>query len=316
MMSGCPIGSARGPAKGELVWHRPNRYLAGTHAAQPDLCRGIRRMGDGAPRRRPDRFGGSDGREGAPQGSLARLYHLGDLREELCAGGGEPTQSRGVPRGGPALLAGLLVCGRCGRRMPTHYSPTGHDLRYDCIAATLNYGQARCQSLSGRALDALVGGLILEALEPAAVEASVQLAEDVELERTALHRQWRQRLERSRYEVERARRQYDQVEPENRLVARTLERQWEEALANQVRVQDDYDRFLEEQPLPLTPAGLRADPPARRGHSGAVAGGHDHADRPADDRPPPARPCRGHGRGRQRTGVGDLPLGRRNLYRT
>ena len=95
--------------------------------------------------------------------------------------------------------------------------------------------------------------MILEALEPAAVEASVQLAEDLELERTALHRQWRQRLERTRYEVDRARRQYDQVEPENRLVARTLERQWEEALANQVRVQDDYNRFLEEQPLPLTP---------------------------------------------------------------
>src|SRR5690242_491817 len=98
------------------------------------------------------------------------------------------------------------------------------------------------------------GDLILAALEPAAIEAGVQLAGDLELERTALHRHWRQRLERSRYEVDRARRQYDQVEPENRLVARTLERQWEEALAHEVRVRDEYERFLAAQPLPLTPA--------------------------------------------------------------
>ena len=67
------------------------------------------------------------------------------------------------------------------------------------------------------------------------MEASLQLAEDVELERTALQRQWRQRLERARYEAERARRQFDAVEPENRLVARTLERQWEQALADELR---------------------------------------------------------------------------------
>ena len=70
----------------------------------------------------------------------------------------------------------------------------------------MNYGGATCQSLSGRSLDALVGELIVQALAPAAVEASLQLAEDVELERTGLQRQWRQRLERVRYEAERARR--------------------------------------------------------------------------------------------------------------
>jgi hypothetical protein len=164
----------------------------------------------------------------------------------------------GLPRGGPSLLAGLLVCGRCGRRMATFYPQGGHHLRYGCGREAVDYGAAACQSLSGRCLDALVGGLIVQALAPAAVEASLQLAEDVELERTALQRQWRQRLERARYEAERARRQYDAVDPENRLVARTLERQWEQALAEELRLRAEHERFVATRPVPLTAAELAA----------------------------------------------------------
>ena len=116
----------------------------------------------------------------------------------------------------------------------------------------MNYGAPLCQSLSGRALDALVGDLMLQALAPAALEVSLHLVEDLELERTALHRQWRQRLERARYEVERAQRQYDAVEPENRLVVRTLEQRWEVALADEVRLKAEHERFLAGQALPLT----------------------------------------------------------------
>ncbi|WP_428394164.1 helix-turn-helix domain-containing protein [Lichenicoccus sp.] len=93
----------------------------------------------------------------------------------------------------------------------------------------------------------------MQALAPAALEVSLQLTEDLELERAGLHRQWQQRLERVRYEVERARRQYDAVEPENRLVVRTLEQRWEAALADELRLKDEFERFLAEQPLPLTP---------------------------------------------------------------
>ena len=110
--------------------------------------------------------------------------------------------------------------------MVTQYPNRGRFLRYSCSRLAVNYGAAACQSLSGHALDALVAGLMLEALQPAALEVTLQLLEDLELERAALHRQWQQRLERARYEVERARRQYDAVEPENRLVARTLEQRW------------------------------------------------------------------------------------------
>jgi DNA invertase Pin-like site-specific DNA recombinase/methylphosphotriester-DNA--protein-cysteine methyltransferase len=244
----CRIRS--GPAQGELEWHRPNRYRLGRMLRNPTYAGAYTY---GRRRAAAPSDGGGDGWEVLLKDHWPS-YISWETYERNCAQvAANRPQGPGVPHGGSALLSGLLECGRCGQRMQTHYVAHGRFLRYECNRGHISYGQARCQSLSGRALDRLVGGLILEALAPAAVEASVQLAEDLELERTALHRQWRQRLERTRYEVERARRQYDQVEPENRLVARTLERQWEEALANQVRVQDGYNRFLEEQPLPLTP---------------------------------------------------------------
>ncbi len=96
-----------------------------------------------------------------------------------------------------------------------------------------SYGAPFCQSLKARPLDDLIASLVLEAVTPAAIEASVALAENLEAERAALDRHWLQRLERAGYEVERARRQYAAVEPENRLVARTLERAREAALTEQ-----------------------------------------------------------------------------------
>ena len=93
---------------------------------------------------------------------------------------------------------------------------------------------------------------MLQALEPAALELSLQVAADVEVERQRLQQQWQQRLERVRYEAERACRQYNAVEPENRFVARTLERQWEAALAAEATVQAEYARFLAQQPVPLS----------------------------------------------------------------
>jgi hypothetical protein len=94
--------------------------------------------------------------------------------------------------------------------------------------------------------------LVLQALEPAALEVSLQVAADVEAERQQLHQQWTYRLERARYEVERIVRQYNAVEPEHRLVARTLERQWEAALAAEETLTADYHRFLATQPVTLS----------------------------------------------------------------
>ncbi|MFP5516701.1 MAG: recombinase zinc beta ribbon domain-containing protein [Alphaproteobacteria bacterium] len=164
----------------------------------------------------------------------------------------------GVARGGPALLAGLVFCGRCGQRMATEYHDQGRFRRYRCSQGAIRFAAPSCQSLGGRELEALVGALILRTLEPAALEVSLQWAEDLDLERQHLHRQWRQRVERAHYEADRARREYRAVEPENRLVARALERAWEEALAAEIRVQADHDRFLAQQPMPLSAAEREA----------------------------------------------------------
>jgi excisionase family DNA binding protein len=95
-------------------------------------------------------------------------------------------------------------------------------------------------------------------LEPAALEASLAVAADLQAERAALEQQWRQRLERAQYKVDQARRRYTSTEPENRLVARTLERDWEEALAEQVRLTADHDRFRRERPQAPGPGEFAA----------------------------------------------------------
>jgi hypothetical protein len=109
-----------------------------------------------------------------------------------------------------------------------------------------------CCGLEARVVDDLVVQQVLHALEPATLELSLKAIQNVHLERERFHRQWKQRLERATYEAARAERQYQAVEPENRLVARSLERQWETALRNQRDLLEEYDRFLKEQPPHLS----------------------------------------------------------------
>src|SRR4051794_21513710 len=198
-----PYRRGGGPREGELARRRPNRHPLGEGLPNRP-CAGAWACGRdaGDPRRRRPGRPGSGRVEGEPGGVVLLrdrwpAYISWEDHERNCA---QVTANRarhaGVPRGGPSLLAGLLACGRCGRRMATHYPQGGRYLRYGCAREAVAHGGPACQSLSGRGLDALVGGLIVEALA-AAVEASLRLAEDVELERAALQRQWRQRLERA-----------------------------------------------------------------------------------------------------------------------
>ena len=164
----------------------------------------------------------------------------------------------GVPRGGAALLGGLISCGLCGRRMFTTYTDDGREARYVCHQLATTYGEARCQSISAWPVDRLISTLVLEALLPAAIEVSLQAAEDIELERRQLHGQWKMRLERAGYETAIARRRYEAVDPDNRLVARTLEHDWEAALAAEQSLADEQRRALAEEPERLTQAECKA----------------------------------------------------------
>jgi hypothetical protein len=120
---------------------------------------------------------------------------------------------------------------------------------YECMRRKLE--GSTCCGLGAAAIDDLVGQQVLRALEPAALELSLQAQQHVHEERERLHQHWLQRLERAAQEARRAERQYQAVEPENRLVARTLEQRWEESLRTQRALQEDYDRFLQEQPRQL-----------------------------------------------------------------
>ena len=146
----------------------------------------------------------------------------------------------GAPRDGSALLSGLLRCGRCGGHRMTVRYPGGSGAahpphNYTCAYYQANYGTGgRCQHIAGPALDAYVAGQVLEAVAPAALEVSMAAAAQAEDERAMLDKLWQQRLERARYAADRARRQYQLAEPENRLVVRQLEAGW------------DYQRFTEE----------------------------------------------------------------------
>jgi DNA invertase Pin-like site-specific DNA recombinase len=158
----------------------------------------------------------------------------------------------GAPREGPALLAGLVVCGRCGRRMAVSYGSAHHC--YHCRRAQADYGEPQCQSCPVGALDALVTAAFLEAVAPAGLEATLAALETLERDREAIDRQWRLRLERARYEVALAQRQYDAVDPDNRLVVRELERRWNAALSALETLESDYALMRRTDLLPLDAA--------------------------------------------------------------
>ena len=265
-----PVRVHSGPSKGEIEWRRPSRetlqimlhnpvyagyYAYGRRQVEP------RRKVAGRP---------STGRV-VKDASEWLVLLPGRLSAYITAEQYEANVTRmaanrqtaatpGAPRNGSALLSGLLRCGRCGgHRMTVRYhdgpgaarSPHG----YTCAFYQVNYGTGgSCQHIAGPALDDWVTAQVLDAVAPAALEVSMAAAAQAEQERAMLDKLWRQRVERARYAADRVRRQYQLAEPENRLVTRQLEADWEAALAEAGRLEADYQRFTEQQPKTLTPA--------------------------------------------------------------
>ena len=163
----------------------------------------------------------------------------------------ENNRAGGAPRNGGALLTGLIICGTCGRHMQPSYH--ANDIAYyQCHRHYVEATEPRCYGLSAGCIDELVSEQLLRALAPATLQLSLQAQADIEQERQRLDKHWQQRQQRVRYEVGQAERRYLTVDPENRLVAATLEKRWEEMLCRERELQEQYDRFLQATPPRLS----------------------------------------------------------------
>lgn len=251
-----------GPGKGSLEWRRPNRATVQMMLKHP-LYAGAyvygRRQVD--PRRKHPARPQTGRVVMDPAAWHAFLPGHGpayisleqyEQNQTRLAANRARAETMGAVRSGAALLPGLVVCARCQVRLGVHYNGRRTYHTYDCMERRTHYGEPLCQHVPGPRLDAFVSQQVLAALEPATLELSLTAAEQVEQERTDLDRLWHQRRERAAYEAERAARQYHAVEPENRLVARSLERAWEEKLVAQQQLDEAYHRFASQQPRVLT----------------------------------------------------------------
>jgi DNA invertase Pin-like site-specific DNA recombinase len=250
-----------GPNKGDIRWNRPSRATLSDMLRHPAYAGAYvygRRHHDGRLRVPGQPYSGRRFRRDPQtwtvlqQGAYPAYIDWGTFEQNQEQMAANRNRYPGIPRGGGALLGGLVACGMCGRRMFTGYNDDGHEARYVCNQMAATFGAPRCQSISARPVDEHVSALMLSALAPSAIEVSLQVAEDLELERQQLHEQWKQRLERAGYETALARRRYEAVDPQNRLVARTLERDWEAALTAEQALRAEHERALARAPERLT----------------------------------------------------------------
>jgi DNA invertase Pin-like site-specific DNA recombinase len=153
-------------------------------------------------------------------------------------------RSAGPAREGPALLQGMVICGRCGARMTVRYHRRrGTDIPdYQCLKSSIQAGAPRCQSVPGADVDTAITDLLLQTVTPLALEVALNVQAELQNRATEADTLRRSHLERARHRAELARRRYLAVDPDNRLVADSLEGDWNDALRAQAEAQHDYER--------------------------------------------------------------------------
>ena len=264
--SGIQVGlrPSRGPQRGQLIWQRPNRGNVERLLRHP-IYAGAYTYG---------RYQYIRARPGTQHGPTCRRRPLDEVpflkrdhlpayitweqflaNQERLRQNHSTAKTPGVPRKGPALLSGLVICGTCGCRQRTLYRGREKGRPYyTCLQHLVRGHEQKCFGLRALSVDELVAAEVLRALEPAALELSLKAADDISRERERLDRYWQQQRERSRDEAKRAEQQYQAVDPTNRLVARTLEERWEQALRQVRQVEEEYERFVNASPAHLSDA--------------------------------------------------------------
>jgi DNA invertase Pin-like site-specific DNA recombinase len=164
------------------------------------------------------------------------------LSEQAQAHGHD--RRRSPPREGPALLQGLVICGRCGARMTVRYRQRGTALRpdYVCQREGIERGTPICQAVPGAGVDDPVGDTLVGMMTPVALEVALTVQAELTSRIAEADTMRRQQVERARYDADLARRRYMQVDPDNRLVADSLEAEWNDRLRALGTAQEDYER--------------------------------------------------------------------------
>jgi Recombinase zinc beta ribbon domain len=164
-----------------------------------------------------------------------------------------PEERRGAVREGSALLQGIVLCGVCGRRMNVRYLSEGTIPSYQCRQAHAQLAEKTCQTMRGDGIDQVVATCFLEAIQPAQLAVALSTLDQLEARAKQIDRQWQFRLERAQYEADLAHRRYNAVDPDNRLVARSLERDWNEKLTEVEQLQREYAVLPKPTALLITP---------------------------------------------------------------
>jgi len=248
-----PTRPAGGAHKGELVW-APLSLSRATDALHNPWYAGAYVYGRGRWRKLPH---GRVRHERLPQDQwqvLIRDAHPGyiswkryqSIQEQLRASAKAIGFERhGPPREGPALLQGRVVCGLCGSRMHVHYNTRrGEELitSYVCTGRGRLFGDPLCQSMVGTEIDVSIGNLLLEVVTPMALELALAVQQEIAARLDEADRLRHRQVERAQYEAERARHRYMQVDPANRLVADSLEADWNAKLRALAETQQNYQR--------------------------------------------------------------------------
>jgi DNA invertase Pin-like site-specific DNA recombinase len=163
-----------------------------------------------------------------------------------------PHQAGGAVREGAALLQGIAKCGSCARSLRVYYRGRNSTPGYYCAGNTISNGRGeRCLQIGGRQVDDAVAGAFLAELAPAGLDAALKAAEQLEADHDSALAQFRREVERAEYEAQRAERRYRAVDPENRLVARGLEAEWEQRLRQLEAVREELTRREQQRPHAL-----------------------------------------------------------------
>jgi DNA invertase Pin-like site-specific DNA recombinase len=180
--------------------------------------------------------------------------NLAQLRENTTRPSVEGRRS--APREGPAMLQGLLLCGICGQRMHPRYTARGQHLwpYYECPRQDLDGGRLACQHISGKAIDDAVGELLLASVTPVALEVALAVQDEISKRLEEADRLRQAQVERARYEASLAQKRYMKVDPTNRLVADTLETEWNTKLRLLAEAEQEYQRRRQSDHLVLDDA--------------------------------------------------------------